>query len=147
MKLTRFNPMKQKNTLPGFFDELFNRSLSDIVGSDFTSSMPSANIIEEDDLFKIKLAAPGLEKGDFDIEINEGNLIISAKKETKEEQKEGVKITRNEFNYSFFTRSFFLPESVNVDDINASYDRGVLTLVLNKNAESVHRSPRTINVK
>ena len=146
MNLIRYNPLKHKNTLPGFFDDFFNRNLSDIIGSDFTSQTPSVNIIEEDDVFRIEVAAPGLTKGDFDIEIKDDRLVVSAKKETKSEEKT-EKFTRREFNYNAFSRSFYIPELVNQEEINATYDKGVLVISLNKNGEAEKQEPKVIKIK
>ena len=68
------------------FDDLFNNSFSSFVGSDFASNVPSVNISESADDFKIELAAPGLAKGDFDINVEKNTLTISAKKEASNRQ-------------------------------------------------------------
>ena len=78
------------------------------------------------------MAAPGFEKGDFDINIEKGHLTVSVEKEQNTEEKEEGKFTRREFNYTFFRRSFQLPETVNADQIGAAYDKGILTITLPK---------------
>ena len=94
--------------------------------------IPSMNVKETEDLFEIEMAAPGFTKKDFEISIENGLLKISAEKE--EEMKEEVDdYTRREFNYNSFLRSFTLPENVNEEEmIDATYNRGILKLVLNK---------------
>lgn len=107
---------------------------------------PATNIRETDKEFQIEVAAPGLKKDDFHIDIENGMLTISSeKKEEKEEKDENY--TRREYNYSSFQRSFQLPESVREDDINASYKDGVLMLTIPKKEEAQKPQRRQINIK
>jgi len=133
---------------PGFgniFDDLFDRSISDIVGTDFTSETPSVNIIETDDAFDIEVAAPGLAKSDFDVSIDKDHLIISA-----EHQSDGgddvPNYKRREYDYKKFTRKFRLPNTVDKESINARYNLGILTVSVAKTAEAKDQSPRTIKI-
>lgn len=138
--------MRNKSNLPSILDNMLSKSLSDIVGNDFTTSMPSVNIIEEEESFMIEVAAPGLSKGDFNLKIDDDSLIVSAKKETKSESGEKGKFTRREFNYTSFKRSFTLPETVDQEAINAEYNNGVLFITLNKKTEAVKAEPRKIKI-
>lgn len=144
MNLVNYQPSRM---LSNVFDEFFNRSLSDIVGSDFTFTQPSVNIVENEDSYDIEMAAPGLKKQDFNIEINKNNLTISARKEEKTEEKTEGKVTRSEFNYSSFTRSFYLPETVDAEKIDAKYKEGILKLQLPKKEEAKVKAPKTIEIK
>lgn len=96
-------------------------------------SMPAVNIVENDDAFEIEVAAPGLEKKDFKVTVDKGVLTISAEKETRKEEKEN-NYTRKEFNYSSFSRSFALPDTVSDEDIKGNYQNGVLKLSVKKKA-------------
>ena len=127
------------------FDDLFNTSLSNFVGSDFASNVPSVNISESADDFKIELAAPGLQKEDFDINVDKNTLTISAKKEKANEAND-EKITRKEFSYSSFSRSFQLPEGVESNAIVANYESGILGVLLPKKEEAKELPPRAILV-
>jgi HSP20 family protein len=127
------------------FDDLFNNSLSNFVGSDFASNVPSVNISESPDDFKIELAAPGLQKGDFDINVEKNTLTVSAKKEVSSEVNK-EKFTRKEFGYSSFSRSFQLPEGVESNAIEANYENGILGIVLPKKEEAKELAPRAIEV-
>ena len=127
------------------FDDLFNNSLSNFVGSDFASNVPSVNISESPDDFKIELAAPGLQKGDFDINVEKNTLTVSAKKEVSSEVNK-EKFTRKEFSYSSFSRSFQLPEGVESNAIEANYENGILGIVLPKKEEAKELPPRVIEV-
>ncbi len=95
------------------------------------SKIPSVNIKENGVDFKIELAAPGLEKNDFKIEVEGGLLVISAEKqEEKTDEKENYR--RKEFSYNFFKRSFDLPENSVPEKIEAKYENGILKLILPK---------------
>lgn len=118
-------------------NDLFNRGVNEFLGSDFTHNYPAVNIHENNDSFTIALAAPGLSKEDFQIHLDKKELIVSAKKEAAATTEESTKYTRREFNYANFKRSFTLPETVDSESINASYDNGVLNVVLPKKAEVV----------
>jgi len=129
-----------------FFDDIFNNNISTFVGNDFASNVPSVNISETADDFKIELAAPGLEKSDFDIHVEKDQLTISVKKESSNEVSD-EKVTRKEFNYSSFKRSFHLPKDVKSDAIEANYENGVLEIALPKKEEAKELPPRSIEVK
>lgn len=127
------------------FDDLFNNSLSNFVGSDFASNVPSVNISESADDFKIELAAPGLHKEDFDLNIEKQMLTISVKKENSNEISD-EKFARKEFNYASFSRSFQLPEGVKSNAITANYESGILGIILPKKEEAKELPPRVIQV-
>ena len=94
--------------------------------------VPAMNVKETDDMFEIEIAAPGFNKKDFDVSIDNGILKIRAENNDEMEKKEEG-YTRKEFNYNSFYRSFTLPENVNEEEmIDATYKRGILKLVLNK---------------
>lgn len=136
-------PVKQFDSL---MDNVFNRSISDILGNDFITTQPSVNIVEDNDAFKIHVAAPGMEKTDFNIKREGDQLTISAVKQSEEEQNDG-KFTRREFNYSSFNRSFTLDNTIDANRIEAEYNNGILTVVLHKKEEAKEDSPLVINIK
>lgn len=94
-----------------------------------TMNVPAVNITETKDAFKVTLAAPGLKKDDFKIDIDGNMLTISSEKEENKEEKEG-RFTRKEYNYSSFSRTFTLPDEVNKESVNATYVDGILTISL-----------------
>ena len=132
MTLVKF----KKPRLP-WYDTMF----TDLLGTDrlltndfFLENkwVPAMNVKEMDDHFEIEIAAPGFNKKDFEVFIENGMLKIKAEKKEEMEKKE-EDFTRREFNYNSFYRSFTLPENVNQDEmIDATYKRGILKLVLNK---------------
>jgi len=138
---TRINPVSPARSVNNIVDTFFNRSIADIIGTDFTHNSPSVNIIEENDAYIIELAAPGYEKKDFDITVEKDQLIISnseseSSEETNDEEvikaEEKIHYTRREFNYRAFKRSFHLPKTIDKTAINAKYNNGILAVKLSK---------------
>ena len=130
-----------------FMDEFFNRSISDIVGTDFTHESPAVNIVETEDSFELEVAAPGLDKKDFKVLIEKDQLTISAEKET-EEKTEDVEqdFKRKEYNFQKFTRRFRLPNTVDKTSLKAKYLQGILKVVVQKLPEAIDKGPRTIEI-
>lgn len=132
---------KPAETFPSLMDDFFkpfNEWFSNGGPAMRTITSPSVNISEDKDEYKVALAAPGLKKSDFNIQV-EGTLItISSEKEEKKEEKE-EKFTRHEYSYSSFSRSFTLPAEVNADKIEAAYADGLLTVHLPKREEAKKR--------
>lgn len=126
------------------FDELFTKGLDQFFGSDFVNSaLPSANVIESDEGYHLELIAAGFSKEDFNISIDKGLLTISAEV-TEEKTDEKVKYTRREFRKNSFKRSFQLPDIVDAEAISASYENGILKVVLPKDEAVIVK--RTITV-
>lgn len=107
-------------------------------------NIPSVNIKETPKSFELDLAAPGLTRKDFEIEVTENLLSISAEKEEVKEEEDGF--TRKEFSYNSFCRTFRLPEYVNADKIDAKYDNGMLKIVIPKRKESPVNKRKHIDV-
>ncbi len=147
MNIVKVNPFLQGRNFSNIIDEVFNRSISDFVGNDFAVTNPSVNISELDDKFVLELAAPGLEKKDFSIALEKGQLTISASKETNTEENEPGKWTRKEFNFSSFKRSFQITDAVDTEKIVAEYQNGILTVALPKKEEAKPKEPKTIEIK
>lgn len=129
------------------FPTVFGNLLNDFerVAPAYQQSFPAVNVLENENAFKIELAAPGLKKEDFKVNVHENTLTISTEK--KEETEETVgKYTRKEFNFSSFKRSFTLPKTVDTDKIVATYNDGVLGLELPKKEEAKPKEPRLIEI-
>jgi len=128
------------------FDQFFDSDFFASPASSFNrGTVPAVNITENEDAFILELAAPGRNKEDFKIEVNNGVLRVASelKNEKTEEDKAG-KYTRKEFTYQSFSRSFTLPENVNADNVNATYVDGVLRLEVEKMPEV---KPKQIEIK
>lgn len=113
------------------------------------SKLPAVNIKEDTTSYRLDLAVPGRKKEDFMIEVDNEVLTISAeiKEElTSENEEEKVKYTRKEFAFSAFKRTFTLPETVNTDKIEASYEDGILSFKLPKKEEALPKPKRVIEL-
>ncbi len=129
MNLVKFNQY------PSFTDLIENLERNFLGRVDENSGdIPAVNIKEENDKFVMEMAAPGLKKEDFNINLDNYQLTISSEaKKEKEDKKDNY--TRREFLYSSFSRSFTLPKTVDVDKIKADYKNGVLMVTLPKKEE------------
>ena len=124
------------------FDNLFNDSF---ISDRLVTRVPAVNITETPEAFNIELAAPGLQKSDFKINVDKNILSISVEK--KEEKTEDNKVySKKEFSYTSFSRSFTLPEVVDYSNIDANYQDGVLVIKIGKKEEAII-AKRLIEVK
>ena len=112
----------------------------------WNNSMPAVNVKENNEQFDLELAAPGMEKKDFNIEVDQNVLTISSEKEAKEEENVAGLFTRREFSYHSFKRSFNLPETVDYGKIAASYKDGILSVVIPKKEEAKPQPVRKIAI-
>jgi len=134
----------RKSFRPFYMSDLFNDDYFPVF-QNRTSSMPAVNIKEDDNKFTLQLAVPGMDRNDLKIDINEDVLTISSEsKHETEENKDGYK--RKEFSYASFCRSFYIPENVNREKIEASYKDGILTVGLPKQEEDKSKITRQINI-
>jgi HSP20 family protein len=128
---------KVSERMPSVFDDFF-KPWNDVFDAGLTGmlmNIPAVNITEQKDYYLVSLAAPGLKKEDFNIDVDGNMLTISSSKEEKKEEKE-ARYTRKEYSYSSFERSFTLPDEVNKEKIEARYENGLLKLVLPKKEEA-----------
>jgi HSP20 family protein len=142
--LTRVNDI-----FPEMFDDFFKPWNERFTGNMWGKllAVPAVNITDEKDNFLVSLAAPGLQKEDFHIDLDGNMLTISCEKEEKKEVK-NEKMTRNEYNFSSFTRTFTLPEDIMMEKIEAKYTDGILNIVLPKKEEAKKPVPmKNIAVK
>jgi len=138
--------LRRGTTFPSFMDDFLGRDFfSNFFDNQTGMSMPSVNIIEGKEDFRIEVAVPGLDKKDFKIDLNNNVLVISSEKEVKNEQND-EKYMRKEFSYSSFQRSFTLPNSVDAEKINAAYKDGVLNVTIPKKEDAKEKPPRTIKI-
>ncbi len=125
-------------------DRMFNCFHSDAHDEEASKTlMPAVDIVERENDFNIKLELPGVEKKDVKITVQNNILTIKGEKK-QENEKEGEDYHRVERSYGIFQRSFTLPSSVNSENIDASYDNGVLTLSVPKLEEP---KPKETEVK
>mgnify|MGYP000908498462 CR=1 FL=1 len=145
MTLVRFN-----NTLPSLLENFFETDWFDWASRNFSetnTTLPSVNIKEDGNGYEVEVAAPGLNKEDFKIEINDNVLSISSEKKVTNETKEGQRFTRREFSYQSFCRTFTLPNTIETDKIDAKYESGILRISIPKKEEAKPKPVRKIEIK
>lgn len=138
-------------TVNTFFDDFISRDLFDWNDKNFTaigSNLPSVNLKETDDKLQVELAAPGMKKEDFKVEIDNNTLLISSEKEEeKEETRKKDNYIRKEFNYQSFFRSFSLPEYIDESKIEANYKDGILHVNIAKKEGGKRKTTKRIAIK
>lgn len=146
--------LKKNGGLPSLFSDFFGTSLidknffdldSDLFTSRLGINVPTANITETPKEYKLELAAPGLERKDFNVEVDNHTLTISAEKEEEKKEKEG-EYSRREYSFNSFSRSFTLPENVKDANIDARYENGVLKVSIPKVKETPLKQAHKIAV-
>jgi HSP20 family protein len=134
----------RKSFRPFYLSNLFDDDFFPVL-QNRTSSLPAVNIKEDDKKYSLELAIPGIDKDNLKIDINEDVLTVSSEtKNETDENRNGYK--RKEFSYSSFCRTFYVPENVNKDAIEANYKDGVLTVGLPKQEEEKTKITRQINI-
>lgn len=133
MTLVKFNPeKKQTGSMTDVFDSIFNDTF---FADRMVSRVPAANISETQDHYHIELAAPGLSKEDFKLNLERDVLNISVEQTGEKTQQERT-FNKREFSYNSFVRSFRLPDSANPEGIAARYENGVLSIDIPKKEEA-----------
>lgn len=132
--------------LPTMFDDFF-RDWNTSNFSTTNTSLPAVNIKENENEFTVEVAVPGMDKKDFQIDLDNDVLTISSEKKT-ENEKTKYNYTRREYSYQSFKRSFNLPKNVvDSDKIKATYKNGELSIVIPKREEAKPKPARLIEVK
>ena len=138
------------SSFPSLFDKFFEGNLMDWNSRNFAgtnSTLPAVNVLENENEYKIDVAAPGMEKKDFKLNFDNGRLTISSEKKSGKEEKEGEVVTRREFSYQSFQRSFTVPETVvDTEKITAKYDNGILHVLLPKREEIKPKPAKEIKI-
>jgi len=142
--LTRWDPFRELYSLQNRMNRLFEEQYGGGREESLTSGafVPPVDVYEDEHSVQLKLEVPGIDEKDLNVKVENNTLTISGERKFEKEQKE-ENFHRIERRYGSFTRSFTLPNTVNTDDINASYDNGVLTIKLAKRAEA---KPKQIKV-
>ena len=147
---------KNGGNLPSLIRDFLNPST--LMGKDFLDmdwdlrssrlglNIPTANVSETPKEYLLELAAPGLQRKDFNIEVENNCLIISSEKEEeKKEEEEGY--SRKEYSFNSFSRAFSLPENIREENIEAKYVDGVLRISIPKQKETPTKPAHKISVK
>lgn len=136
------------------FNQFFAPELQNLFGTDSQSQTPPVNIVEYEKNFTIEVAAPGLTKEDFKIDLNNEILNISSEKnpstnaqDDKKDETQKPNYLKKEFSYSSFKRSFKVTDKIETSEIAASYENGVLKVILPKKEKSNEETSKTITIK
>src|SRR5688572_28655909 len=145
MALIRWEPAREVNSLQSEVNRLFNTFFGDVPaanGDTFRRWIPAMDLVETDDHFVLRADLPGLAEDDVSIELEDNVLTVSGeRKSAREEGKEGYH--RVERAYGTFSRALTLPDGVDADAIDASFDRGVLEVRVPKPEQ---RKPRRVAI-
>ncbi len=132
------------------FNRFFRNNFMDLWNKNLTDTIPSLNISEEKDKYKVELAAPGLKKEDLNIDVNGNFITVSSEKEHEstngKDEKDGHAYSRREYNYSSFSRSFSLPDNADSEAVKAKYCDGVLCLDIPKKKQAIDKSSKKIHI-
>ena len=138
------------NQLPMLFDDFFNRDIFNWGTNNFSdtnTTIPAVNIKETSENYEVEVAAPGMSKSDFKVELDGNMLTISSEKSSERMNDENEKYSRREFSYQSFQRTFNLPkEVVDIENIQAKYEDGLLHLMIPKKEEVRKKPPRQIEI-
>ena len=137
-----------RKTTP-WFPTLFNEFFTRDFGIDLaprTYQTPAVNITEKGDAFHLELVAPGKEKKDFDVELEEDTLTISTNSDSGIAE-DDTQFTRREFDYASFNRSFRIPETIDTKCIKANYKNGLLSIILPKRKEAIPEPKKQIEIR
>jgi len=123
-------------------EELFNKSIGDIVGGDLSQNTPAANTFETDEAYHLEIAAPGVTKNDINLRIEQNHLLVTA--DIKSEDRPEYK--RREFDFSKFSRRFKLKDDIDTKKIKANYELGVLKITLPKLDAKAYEKKTSIKI-
>ena len=137
--------------IPSLIEDFFLRDMLDSSNENWRSNgatLPAVNVVETSDAFTIEVAAPGMKRGDFHVELDNHVLTVSSnRQENKEEINKEDRYTRREFNYQSFQRSFALPENkIEGDKISAKYTDGILHITVPKKEVAKVKPPKHIAI-
>jgi HSP20 family protein len=135
MTLVKFNDNRNNTLLPGFndvFDSIFNDTF---FNDRMVTRVPAVNISESEHNYHVELAAPGLKKEDFKLNLERNQLNISVEQRAAENDQQ-KNYSKREYSYSSFVRSFTLPDSADHGQIEASYTDGILRIDIAKREEA-----------
>lgn len=134
MTLMKVNGRPAFRNFDGLVNELFG-NFEGFNNRNWNNTLPPVNIVENEEGFHLEIAAPGRNKEDFKVKVENNQLFISYEEKKPEEVKD-VKQIRKEFTITAFQRSFSLNDKVNAEAIQAKYENGILKLLVPKKEET-----------
>jgi HSP20 family protein len=144
MTVTRWDPFREFNTLQNQMQRLFQDNFGAGREEALTTSVfaPAVDVYEDEHNITLKIEVPGIDEKDIDIRVENNTLTVQGQRKFEKDEKE-ENYLRVERHYGSFTRTFTLPSTVDPENIQADYDRGVLKIRLAKKAEA---KPKQIKV-
>ncbi|MGE5114168.1 MAG: Hsp20/alpha crystallin family protein [Acidobacteriaceae bacterium] len=142
--ITRWDPFREMTTLQDRMNRLFNDQFGAMTHDEALTGafVPPVDVYEDENSIQVRLEVPGIDEKDIDIRLENNLLTIRGERKFEKDEKE-ENFHRVERRYGSFTRSFTLPATVNTEDVQADYDKGVLKIRLAKRAEA---KPKQIKV-
>ena len=138
------------NQMPALFDDFLNQDFfnwRNLNFSDTNTTIPAVNIKETAGNYEVEVAAPGMSKEDFKVELDGNSLTISSQSSNEKEERDDERYSRKEFSYQSFQRTFTLQKDVvDIDKIQAKYENGLLHLLIPKKEEAKQKPPRLIQI-
>jgi len=143
--LTRWEPFREFATLQDRMNRLFHESFNEGRDESLTTSTfaPAVDVYEDEHKVTLKVEVPGIDEKDIDVRVENNTLTVHGERKIEKEEKE-ENYRRVERQYGSFTRTFNLPQTVDTENVSASYDKGVLKIALPKKAEA---KPKQIKVQ
>ena len=134
----------EQNWLPEIFNDFFANDWM----TRTNATAPAINVIENENDYKVEIAAPGMTKDDFKITITNDNVLVVSMEKKNESNEEKKKYLRREFSYSKFEQSLVLPDDVKREEISAGVNDGVLSIDLPRvKASEMQPEVRQIEIK
>jgi HSP20 family protein len=140
--LTRFAPTREFSTLQDRLNRLYRDSFSNEEALNNTGFAPPVDVYEDEHQVTLKIEVPGIDEKDIDVRLENRTLTVHGERKFEKDEKE-ENFRRVERHYGSFTRSFTLPTTVDSENVQANYDKGILSIKLAKKAES---KPKQIKV-
>lgn len=144
--LTRWEPFRELSTLQERMNRLFNQPMTSLYGDEESltagSFVPPVDVYEDEQSIQLKMEVPGIDEKDIDVRLENNMLTVHGERKFSKETKE-ENYRRIERRYGSFSRSFTLPSTVSTEDVQAHYDKGILSIRLNKRAEA---KPKQIKI-
>lgn len=137
MTLVRYN-RPNRDLMSKNFSDIMDEFFNDVIQNNRDSFVPGIDISETDNTFQITAELPGMQKDDIDISLDNGRLSISGERKFEKEE-EGKKFHRVETRYGTFNRSFQLPDNVDEESIQATYENGLLNITIDKAEDKVKK--------
>jgi HSP20 family protein len=145
MTVIKWKPTAYSPIFSDFWNN-FYKDLSNFAGHEGTFTIPAVNISELPEGYRLEVAAPGLNKDDFNLSVEKNLLTISVNKESRHDG-ETNRFTRKEYSFNSFSRTFQVPETADTEKITAKYENGILEILVPMKVEQKDKAVKTITIQ